>query len=267
MTDTSNSLAGRFKKVIFGALAVVLSVSAIADQIEDNLRNSMTSVIDEIVQESKLSGPFESIARRSLENMLNHDKMIANLALFLRGQKLGSEQDARMIGLSAIGLLNGLAMSRLSQEDLFLLMKTQQEVTTKMTDFECAQYFRKQETNLNGRGRWVYEIASTMGLERFAFLMRTTEKSFVLLREGRNEAEWQSAKEVDSIRTEFESNFRKFVRNNPHVLSFFNSGKTFATAPDAEVCRVGSATFEFVLSGEKDVVKKRLHAYIKNQLF
>lgn len=156
---------------------------------------------------------------------------------------------------------------KLSRNDQFELMKLNVLIASKMTDYECAQYFRKKRTDENGNGRGIYEIAAELEIGKFREYVKSYEKAFSLFLSDKDESIELSQQELKEVDADFGELFASLNRNKPFIAEFFNSGKSFKTGNDRDVCRIGNSILSLLISGDINKARKRTTAYIGGKLF
>ena len=254
-------------KVFIVAVVLFLSRSVHAELSEQQIRVMASNVVNQTISDSKLKGAYEATARKYLNGVMLNNKMIANMLILAKEAKIDSDAEAKEWGFNLLLTIRNNSILKLSSKDQFELLMVNTLIIAKMSDYECAQYFRKKRTDENGKGRPIFEIAMNLEIGVFKKYIEGYEKAFMLLVNNRDESTKLSGDELGKIKFEFGQLFTALNKEKPFISEFFRSGKSFSTGVDSDVCKIGSSLLDLIVGGDRGMAQKRTSAYLNSQLF
>jgi len=233
---------------------------------EKQLRVIFSQIVDETVVEAKLKGEYEKVARDFLNSTLLNKDVMNELLKIVKERNITDSKKAFELGFESMAIVREASMKFLSNRDLYDLMKLNIELLSKMNNYECAQYVRKRNTEKEGVGRGVYEIAGNLGIQEFKKYFGLYEKAFKNMMQKKNESQAISDSELQAARSDYRRFFMDLLEENADFNNFIKSGKSFNDLGEAEVCRFGKSLMGLVVKGDAASASVRTQAYLSGKL-
>ncbi len=222
------------------------------------VRRALEQVIDLEARAAGLEGVRDRTVRSTLARVMLHPAMVDRvgaLAAEAPPQDLKAWSD---LGFQAMTATLKKGGRLLSNADALEVARLEQRMMEAMTDYECAQSFKHQRTDAQGKGRSSLRIANTFESPAFERHLGLIERATALAESGQDESRALTRAEMAAALDEYRRGLAIAYLQSPATFQFLKEGRTLEQASDREVCGFGRALMGVVLAGDRAAAENRV---------